>query len=141
MLADEERRILAGVEGAAIAVNDQGNIVHASPVSLAMLGWSESLVGRPLLDIIPARLQQRHLTGFHRYVDTGVSRLEGKAVRVPAMRFDGSKLEVDLTIRVFKRPDGSKLAVATLAQPALGGSQRDILYLESAFQRRAYELV
>lgn len=141
MLADEERRILAGVEGAAIAVNDQDIIVYASPVSLAMLGWSESLVGKSLLVIIPARLRPRHLGGFHRYVDTEVSRLEGKAVCVPAMRLDGSELEVDLTIRVFKRPDGSKLAVATLSPIALGRPQRDILYLESALQKRAYELV
>src|SRR5687767_1701501 len=98
--------------GAVVVVGDDGRIAFASREAGRLLGWGDDLVGQPLVTIIPERLRSRHAVGFQRYVVTGVSHLQGKTVRVPARKRDGSEVDLDLTIRVFRRPDGTKLVSA-----------------------------
>ncbi|MEA3189779.1 MAG: phosphoserine phosphatase RsbU/P [Thermoplasmata archaeon] len=141
MSDDAELDILRGLSGAIVAVDDHGRITFASTTAQRLLGWGPELMGQPLLSIIPGRLQARHSEGFGRYSKTGESRLMGHTVRVPAQRKDGSEKELDLTIRVFRRPDGTKLVAAALSEAALGRPPPDLLVLESAFARRLYQLV
>ena len=72
---------------------------------------------------------------------TGESRLQGGTVRVPARRRDGTEQEIDLTIRVFRRPDGSKLVSAGLSVAPLGKAPPGLKVIEDALTRRLYELV
>lgn len=136
-----ELEILRGLNGAIVAVDDTGAITFATPAAQRVLGWGPELVGEPLVTIIPERLRARHLEGFARYSQTGQSRLMGHTVRVPARRKDGSERELDLTIRVFRRPDGTKLVAAGLSEAALGRPPADLLVMESALARRLYQLV
>jgi PAS domain S-box-containing protein len=141
METDEERAILDRLAGAIVSVSEEDIIVYANAEALVLLGWDPSLPGHPLTSIIPSRLQERHLRGFDRYVKTGVSRLQGTTVRVPARRQDGTEVDVDLTIRVFQRPDKSRLAVAALSKAPLGRAPSSIRVLEDALARRVYELI
>lgn len=140
VLTPAERDELARAGGAVLAVGDDGSVAYASPAARALLGWDASLVGQPLDAIIPDRLQRRHHEGFARYVRTGESRLQGHPVRVPARRRDGTETELDLTIRVFRRPDGTKLVAAEVS-PAAGRPPAGLQALETALMRRAYELI
>src|ERR1051326_938943 len=108
MLRTEEAELLRAYPGAVVSVEDNGLIAFASPEALRLLGWDEDLIGQPLATIIPDRLQPQHRAGFSRYTQTGESPLQGKTVRVPARLRNGSERDIDLTIRVFRRPDGSK---------------------------------
>lgn len=137
----DEASLLRAYAGAVLTVGDDDRILFASPAALALLGWGPDLQGRTLTQIIPDRLQGRHLHGFERYVHTGESRLQGATVRVPARRRDGSEIELDLTIRVFRRPDGSKLVSAAMSQAVLGRAPDDLIELESALRKRLYELI
>jgi len=139
--ADETRLLYEVASGAVVAVDDDGLIGFATPSALELLGWDESLIGRPLTTVIPDRLLPRHLAGFARYVRTGVSNLQGSTVRVPARRRDGTEKDIDLTIRVFRRPDGSKLVSAALSEPALGHAPPHLVILERALVKRMYELL
>jgi hypothetical protein len=62
-------------------------------------------------------------------------------VRVPARREDGGEAEVDLTIRVFQRPDGTRIAMAGLVAAALGETPAHLQKLEDALLAREYEVV
>ncbi|MEA3203571.1 MAG: hypothetical protein QOI63_1246 [Thermoplasmata archaeon] len=141
MLRPAEIELLDMASDAVLSVEDNGLIAFASPAALELLGWDGTLVGRPLTAIIPERLQAQHLAGFGRYTQTGVSRLQGHTVRVPARRRDGSEREMDLTIRVFERPDGSKLVSAALSVAPLGKAPQGLVVLETALVRRLYRLV
>lgn len=141
MLQADEGHLFSTSAGPVVAVNDQDIIEFANREALALLGWDASLIGKPLPAIIPSRLHPAHLRGFERYVKTGESRLQGATVRVPALMRDGREKDVDLTIRVFRRPDGTKLVAAALSEAALGRAPDNLLILEGALVRRMYELV
>jgi PAS domain S-box-containing protein len=137
---DHEPELLDSIEGALVAVADDGLVAHANAAALDLLGY-DSLVGLPLLTIIPPRLRRRHKEGFLRYLSTGESRLQGSTVRVPALLGDGTEQMVDLTIRVYRRPDGSKLAVAAMTASPLGKPPPGLRVLEDALAKRLYELI
>lgn len=137
----DERLLLDAYSGAVVVVDDGGLITFASPDACNLLGWDGTLLGQPLTTIIPARMHERHKNGFSRYVETGRSSLQGKTVRVPALRRNGSEVDVDLTIRVFRRPDGSKLVSAGLSLAPLGKAPPGLVRLEDALQRRLYQLL
>jgi PAS domain S-box-containing protein len=138
---DTEPELLDAIEGPLMAVGDDGLIAYANQDALDLLGWDLGLVGRPLFHIIPVRLRERHRAGFARYLHSGESRLQGGTVRVPALLYDGSEQMIDLTIRVYRRPDGTKLAVAGLLAAELGTPPPGLRVLEDALAKRLYELL
>lgn len=140
-LPDDEAALFRSVADAIVAVGDDGRIAYASPEALALLRRGDGLVGQPLTALIPQRLHGRHLAGFGRYTRTGESRLHGQTVRVPALCGDGQERDLDLTIRVFRRPDGSRLVSAGLSAAALGKPPRGLVVIEQALAKRLYELV
>jgi PAS domain S-box-containing protein len=140
-LPADEVELFRSVHDALVAVGDDDRVAYASPEALALLRWDASLVGQPLTAIIPPRLQDRHLEGFGRYTRTGESRLHGHTVRVPALCGDGQERDLDLTIRVFQRPDGSRLVSAGLSLAALGHPPPGLVVIEKALAKRLYELV
>lgn len=140
-LPGDELSLFRSAAGAVVAVGTDDLIAYASPESLALLRWDERLVGQPLTAIIPERLRGRHLEGFARYAETGRSNLHGKTVRVPALCGDGRERDLDLTIRVFRRPDGTRLVSAGLSQAPLGRAPPGLLLIEDALQKRLYQLI
>ncbi len=137
---EEEIAILANSDSGIIAADDAGTIVFANTAAHEALGRPIS-VGAKLSDMMPERLRTKHREGFQRYVETGESRLDGRVVRVPVVGADGREREVDMTIQVFRRPDGSKLAVASVQKHASDVPPQDLLRIESALSTRAYRLI
>ena len=143
MLPKEEAMLLDEVGLSLIATTPEGRIAYVSPKAAALLGWlPEECEGLGLPMLMPARMRQRHQEGFHRYQTTHQSRLMGKTVRVPALRKDGREIEIDLTLRMFRRPDGTELIVANL-EPAADSERvsQGVIELETRLQRRAYMLI
>jgi hypothetical protein len=141
MVRADEQGLFGGLPGAVVAVEDDGLISFASREALRLLKWDGALLGQPLVAIIPERLRHRHLRGFEAYVQTGLSHLQGGTVRVPALLGDGTECDLDLTIRVFRRPDGSKLVSAALSEAPLGRAPPGVKGLEDALSLRLYKLV
>jgi PAS domain S-box-containing protein len=111
-------------------------IVYVNAAAEALLGWSrEQLVGKELVTIIPERLRAAHRTGYAQYRATGIPRLIGRPVRLPALRADGGEIDVELTIGVFS-VEHDQLFVASLRdlrdrtelerQLAIGQQLRDV---------------
>jgi PAS domain S-box-containing protein len=100
---------------ALVAADASNRIVAVSEAAKQLLGWENGgLEGRRLVTIIPERLRDRHVAGFTRYLLDGTSTLMGHAVAVPALRRDGTEVEVDLLIERRPDPATRALFVATL---------------------------
>lgn len=110
----ELRRLDAQAVGTVVA-DDVNRILYANGVASELLGWGDGeLAGRRLVCIVPPELRASHLAGFTRYLVTGESRLLGRPTRLPAMRRDGSTVEIDITITMVEL-EGRQLFRATLA--------------------------
>lgn len=136
----DESGVLSKAGAGIVAADDEGRIVFANPEAADVLGRTLP-VGFELVELVPERLRSRHYAGFERYVETGVSRLEGKPVRVPALTKSGEEVEIDLMIRVFKRPNGSRLVIAALGRAGTGKAPVGLHRIESELMARAYELI
>lgn len=117
----------SGVTGAAraeIAADDTGRIIAASPAAASLLayGSTSDLVGRRLVEIIPARYRQAHLAGFTLHQITGRGPLLGRRVRVPAQRRDDTEVELSMQITASRAPGGGYVFVADLEAAAPGSS-------------------
>lgn len=103
--------------GLAVVAADDGNRVAAvSGAALELLGYDDAadLVGRRLVELIPERYRQAHLAGFTMHFLSGRSTLIDRAVVVPALRRDGSEVEVEMTIRPERTAEGRAVFVAEL---------------------------
>ena len=143
MLPPDEASLLDAVAEPVLASDASGRIAHANPAASQMFGWPPgALIGLPLTVLMPERMRDRHRAGIGRYLQTHESRLFGQPVRVPALRHDGREFEIELRLRLFRRPDGSDLIIAAARNVA--EAQRPspgVIELETRLQRRAYQLV
>lgn len=116
------RRVSEAAAGM-LAADDEDRIVAVSDRALRLLGYDDrtDLVGTRLIGIIPERYRQAHLAGFTMHFLSGRAPLVGRTVVVPALRRDGSEVEVELTIRTDRTDDGRTLFVADLAAAAHAG--------------------
>jgi PAS domain S-box-containing protein len=103
-----------------LAADDTNRILTASPAAVELLGYRsvDDLAEHRLVDIIPVRYRQAHLAGFTLHLFTGRDPLIGTTVTVPALRQDGSEVEVELTVTARRLPDGRRLFLADLRRPS-----------------------
>lgn len=113
------RRVDEAADGR-LAADDEDRIVAVSDRALRLLGYDDraDLVGTRLVAIIPERYRQAHLAGFTMHFLSGRALLVGRTIVVPALRRDGSEVEVELTIRTDRTDDGRTLFVADIEAAA-----------------------
>lgn len=99
---------------AMVAADDLNRIIAASPAAMELLGWDSSLVGRRIVTIIPARYRETHIAAFTLTLLTGEGTILGQEVVVPALRRDGSEIDVSLLVRRETVVDGRSVFTATL---------------------------
>jgi PAS domain S-box-containing protein len=100
---------------AVIAADEQGHILFANAAACRLLGWTaDELRGRPLTTIMPTRMHALHEAGIRRYAATHHSRIMGRPIRVPALRRDGSEVDIELTIGTAKLEPGKEIIFGTL---------------------------
>src|SRR5437867_7038888 len=109
------RFLLDTFADAVVATTEAGRIVYVNAAAEKLLGWpAGDLMGRPLTTIMPERMRARHLAGFRRYVETHEPHIIGRPIRVPALRHDGSELEIEVTLSALRPLGGGDLIVASL---------------------------
>jgi PAS domain S-box-containing protein len=99
--AQEERfRALARAMPDAIITADQrGTITYANHAAAELFGRAATdLIGQPLTELMPERLRDAHLAGLARLLATGEARILGRTIEQPALRSDGTELEVEMSI-------------------------------------------
>ena len=107
---------LARLADATVVADDANRIIFVNAAAGELLGWApEALVGQRLTAVIPPEMREAHLAGFSRLQATGEARILGSSVRVPALRRDGSLVDVSLTINEVAGDAGRRAFRAVLA--------------------------
>src|SRR5215469_5901007 len=100
---------------AVIAADEEGRITFVNAAGSRLLGWpAGELEGQPLTVIMPPRMRAPHQAGLRRYVATHHSRIMGQPLRVPALRRDGTEVDIELTLGKARLASGRDIILGTL---------------------------
>ncbi len=125
VLSADQVRLLDALSDAVIVAGVDGLIAHANPAVEPLFGWpAAELTGRPLVELMPERFRAAHRVGLERYASTGVPKLIGRPIRVPALRRDGEEREVELLLSLVPSPTSPPLLLGSLRDA------RDQIHLE-----------
>ncbi|MBJ7330092.1 MAG: PAS domain S-box protein [Solirubrobacteraceae bacterium] len=116
-----EQRYRATLEAAldpVVTMDHQGRVIEFNPAAERVFGWrGDDAVGREMAElIVPEELRGPHRAGLKRYLETGQPTLLDQRIEVQAMRADGTRLPVELTITRIDVP----------GPPVFTGHLRDI---------------
>jgi PAS domain S-box-containing protein len=104
--------VLSAQEGL-IAANEESQILAVSREAASLLGYDQGeLVGRRIVSIIPERYRQAHVSGFTMYLLVGRRPLLDRVVVVPALRRDGTEIDIELNVQAQAVGDGREVFVA-----------------------------
>ncbi len=110
-------RILDGAPDGLLLVDADGTIVLANLAASTMFGYSatgpESLVGRPVEDLVPEERRRRHVGHRLRYRDDPRRRPMGSDLRLFAQHRDGDLFPVEISLSPTEI-DGRVQTVATI---------------------------
>ena len=96
--------LVAASSDAVIVTDCEGLILLWNGAAEALFGYpAAEAVGRPLDFIIPHAMRGEHAAGMKRLVAGGAPRLIGKPVEVPALRADGSTVQIELLLSTWNR--------------------------------------
>ena len=100
-----------------IAADQSSAIIGVSPEAAALLGYDDprELVGQRIVSIVPERLRQAHVAGFTMYLLVGRRPLIDRTVVVPALRKDGTEVEVELHLHEQSVGEGQTVVLADIA--------------------------
>lgn len=98
------RHIIESAQDGIICLDAQGCVIEWNPQAERMFGWPKvEAIGRPLTElIIPSEQHEAHRRGLARFLSTGESQiLQRRRVELLAVRRDGSRVSVELSIAVI----------------------------------------
>jgi PAS domain S-box-containing protein len=109
-LLDSERMartIIDTALDAIIQVNESGEVLEWNPQAESILGWSrEEAMGRPITDLyLPKGYRPRYLSMNELLRQVG--RVEGERFEIDALRKDGHKIKVEISMSGVRRRDGN----------------------------------
>jgi PAS domain S-box-containing protein len=98
--------VLASALEAIVTMDEHGCIVDFNPAAERMFGHArDDVAGKPLAEIlIPTELRERHRSGFAHFLETGQPSMIGKHLEVEALRADGARFPIELTVTQVQMP-------------------------------------
>ena len=115
--ATDFKQLVAAVGDAIMAADASGAITLWNPAAERMFGYSEAeAMGQSLDLIIPQRQQKRHWDGYHKTMDTGITRYGNDVLRVPAVHKDGHTLSIAFTVALLRSPDDKVAAIVAVVR-------------------------
>lgn len=104
----------------------KGNIVLWNRGAEEMFGWKAiEAVGQSMDIIIPEKHRSRHWEGYHRVMQTGVTRYGNNLLAVPAQTKDGRRISVEFNISLINSPEGAVIGAAAIMQDVTARWGRD----------------
>lgn len=97
-----------------IVADEDGNIIEFNPAAEKTFGFARSeVIGKSLAEtIIPHDLREAHNQGMAAYHDTGLQKVIGQRIEVPALHKTGVVFPVELAIEVAQGAHNEKIFVA-----------------------------
>ena len=110
--AIDYQALVTSVGDGVMAADAQGLITLWNPACTRMFGFTEAdALGKSLDLIIPQRQQKQHWDGYHKTMDTGITKYGNDVLRVPAVHKDGHTLSIAFTVSMLHKPDGAVSAI------------------------------
>lgn len=114
---DIARFVLDQAPDAIIVAGKDGNVLEWNAAAEHIFGFSrEEAMGQNLDLIIPERFREAHWRGFDAAIESGRTRLSGKALPTRSMRKDGETIYVELSFGVVKDAEGVVLGAMAVAR-------------------------
>jgi PAS domain S-box-containing protein len=109
-----------------VCTDGAGCVIYWNHAAERMFGWTaREALGSNLDMIIPDRHRSAHHGGMSHVRTSGISRLVGRMVEVPALRRDGSEFPAELSLGMWKGSDlNTPIGFAAIIRDA---SQRKLL--------------
>ena len=99
------RQLVEGAGDAIMVCDAAGAIVLWNPAAERIFGFTEAeALSRSLDLMIPERQRQRHWDGYHKTMDTGITKYGADLLRVPALHKDGRTLSIAFTVSMLFSP-------------------------------------
>ena len=107
--------LVTSVGDGIMASDAQGLITLWNPACERMFGFTQAdALGKSLDLIIPQRQQKPHWDGYHKTMETGITKYGNDVLRVPAVHKDGHTLSIAFTVSMLHNPDGSVSAIVAV---------------------------
>ena len=107
-IREREARLSAlfrGVPDAVVIADDTGRIESVNPAAERIFGYAPGeLLGRNARDLTPPELRPMHDGFIRRYIETGVPHVIGIGREAEAVRKDGSRFPIELSISDIRTP-------------------------------------
>lgn len=127
---DTARPILESMADALVYADPQGTIRAWNAAATQVFGFTaEDAVGQNLDLIIPERLRAAHWAGFERAMQSGATRLAGRATLTRGVHKSGRRLYVEMSFAVVRSASGALLGAVAIA--------RDVTAAQEAGRARA----
>jgi len=111
------KQLVEAVGDAVMVADASGAITLWNAAAHRMFGHTEAeALGKSLDIIIPQRQQQRHWDGYHKTMETGITRYGSDVLRVPAIHKDGHTLSIAFTVALLLSPDGKVAGIAAVVR-------------------------
>jgi PAS domain S-box-containing protein len=105
--AIDYKMLVESIGDAVMACDASGAITLWNPACERMFGFTQlDAMGKSLDLIIPQRQQQRHWEGYHKTMQTGITKYGHDVLRVPAVHKDGHTLSIAFTVSMLHSSDG-----------------------------------
>jgi PAS domain S-box-containing protein len=109
------QQIVEGAQDAIIFADPDGIIRLWNSGAEVLFGYSaEEALGQSLDLIVPEKLREKHWEGYHKVMETGVTRYGSELLAVPALNKDDSRMSVEFTIVLLKDDTGKPQGTAAI---------------------------
>ena len=96
------KQLVEGAGDAIMVCDAQGAITLWNRAAERIFGFTETeALGQSLDMIIPQRQRQRHWDGYHKTMETGITKYGADLLRVPALHKDGHTLSIAFTVSML----------------------------------------
>jgi len=120
------QQIVDNTYDAIVFADRQGLIRLWNSGAEAIFGYTaEEALGQSLDLITPERFRARHWEGYHRVMETGITKYGRDLLAVPALRKDGTRISIEFTVVLVHDDSGGVLGIAAIIRDVTARWQRD----------------
>ena len=111
------KQLVAGAGDAIVVCGAGGSIALWNRAAERIFGFTEAeALGQSLDMIIPQRQRQRHWEGYHKTMETAVTKYGADVLRVPALHKDGHTLSIAFTVSMLFSADQKVSGIAAFVR-------------------------
>lgn len=101
------RTVIETVGEGIITLDEQSNIESFNEAASEIFGYTqEEIIGQKITQLMPEHMRDPHMAGMQKFLKTGEGTVIGKkSVELPAVRKDGSMIQIELTVNAIQIDD------------------------------------